>query len=448
MAYSKSSQTEVLEGGLIMKRKGVKLGLTLALACLALISLSACGNKAAQSQPQVVEVSRGNITVSVAADGNVSLLRQRELRFGTSGTITKINVEQGDRVAEGQELARLDTTPLEEMVTTAELAVKAAEIDLELATNNYLKLITPYPYLTYRFVLPESVDAIRTAERQIKEAQTELLKGLQGQPYSMAEIQDQLGKAQESLSETETKLAWGLDEGVRPVDIEYWTLRAAQLQMEKTQVALDNTKNELNKVQNQLEKAVIVAPFDGVIATVKAEEGDVLSSVNYATTTIIELIDPSRMELKTKVDEVDIPSVKLGQKAIIKLDALPDLKLEGTVTAISLLPSEEGGVVLYEVKIGFDVPESSGLRGGMTATADVVTDERSNALLVPNRAIRQDSSGNPVVKIMVGDQTQERAVVTGISDGLQTEIISGLNEGDRVVIESRAGTGLPSLLGG
>ena len=431
-----------------MKRKGVKLGLTLALACLALISLSACGNKAAQSQPQVVEVSRGNITVSVAADGNVSLLRQRELRFGTSGTITKINVEQGDRVAEGQELARLDTTPLEEMVTTAELAVKAAEIDLELATNNYLKLITPYPYLTYRFVLPESVDAIRTAERQIKEAQTELLKGLQGQPYSMAEIQDQLGKAQESLSETETKLAWGLDEGVRPVDIEYWTLRAAQLQMEKTQVALDNTKNELNKVQNQLEKAVIVAPFDGVIATVKVEEGDVLSSVNYATTTIIELIDPSRMELKTKVDEVDIPSVKLGQKAIIKLDALPDLKLEGTVTAISLLPSEEGGVVLYEVKIGFDVPESSGLRGGMTATADIVTDERSNALLVPNRAIRQDSSGNPVVKIMVGDQTQERAVVTGISDGLQTEIISGLNEGDRVVIESRAGTGLPSLLGG
>jgi multidrug efflux pump subunit AcrA (membrane-fusion protein) len=396
----------------------------------------------------VVEVSRGNITVSVAADGNVSLLRQRELRFGTSGTITKINVEQGDRVAEGQELARLDTTPLEEMVTTAELAVKAAEIDLELATNNYLKLITPYPYLTYRFVLPESVDAIRTAERQIKEAQTELLKGLQGQPYSMAEIQDQLGKAQESLSETETKLAWGLDEGVRPVDIEYWTLRAAQLQMEKTQVALDNTKNELNKVQNQLEKAVIVAPFDGVIATVKVEEGDVLSSVNYATTTIIELIDPSRMELKTKVDEVDIPSVKLGQKAIIKLDALPDLKLEGTVTAISLLPSEEGGVVLYEVKIGFDVPESSGLRGGMTATADIVTDERSNALLVPNRAIRQDSSGNPVVKIMVGDQTQERAVVTGISDGLQTEIISGLNEGDRVVIESRAGTGLPSLLGG
>jgi multidrug efflux pump subunit AcrA (membrane-fusion protein) len=396
----------------------------------------------------VAEVSRGDITVSVAADGNVSFLRQRELRFGTSGTITKISVEQGDQVAEGQELARLDTTPLEEMVTTAELVVKSAEIDLELATNNYLELITPYPYLTYQFVLPESVDAIRTAERLIKEAQTELLKGLQGQPYSMAEIQDRLVKVQESLSETETKLAWGLDEGVRPVGIEYWTLRAAQLQMEKAQVALDNANNELNKVQNQLENAVIVAPFDGVIATVKVKEGDVLSSVNYATTTIIELIDPSQMELKTKVDEVDIPSVKLGQKAIIKLDALPDLELEGTVTAISLLPIEEGGVVLYEVKIGFDVPESSGLRRGMTATADIVTDERSNVLLVPNRAIRQDSSGNPVVKIMVGDQTQERAVVTGISDGLQTEIISGLNEGDRVVIESRAGTGLPSLLGG
>lgn len=93
---------------------------------------------------------------------------------------------------------------------------------------------------------------------------------------------------------------------------------------------------------------------------------------------------------------------------------------------------------MYEVKIGFSVPEGSGLKVGMSATADIIIDERSNVLLVPDRAIKQDSQGNPVVEVMVGEQVQERPVVIGISDGIQTEIVSGLKEGEVVVIEKSA----------
>ena len=174
--------------------------ITALLLILALASVTACnpfGGEEEISQ-QIVEVVRGDIVVSVSADGNLSLLQHRKLTFGTSGKIAEVNVEEGDRVTEGQVLGNLDTTPVEHTVKTAELAVKTAElvvetgelavkvaeIDLELATNSYQQLTTPYPYLTFQFVIPESVDAIRVAQQRIKEAQAEFQRGLEGRQYS------------------------------------------------------------------------------------------------------------------------------------------------------------------------------------------------------------------------------------------------------------------------
>jgi len=94
--------------------------------------------------------------------------------------------------------------------------------------------------------------------------------------------------------------------------------------------------------------------------------------------------------------------------------------------------------VLYNVKIKFDVPSDSGIKVGMSASADIITDKRSNALLVPSRAITEDDQGNPIVRVIADEQTQERQVVTGISDDLETEIISGLTEGEKVLVEIRA----------
>jgi multidrug efflux pump subunit AcrA (membrane-fusion protein) len=142
------------------------------------------------------------------------------------------------------------------------------------------------------------------------------------------------------------------------------------------------------------------------------------------------------MELQVEVDEIDITEVKVGQRAIIELDALPTIPMESKVSSISLLPTIESGVIVYDVKIDFDVPEGTGIRDGMSATVDIVVTERNNVLLVPDRAIRQDSPGNPIVEVMVNEQIEERTVVTGISDGLQTEILDGLEEGE--VVERRA----------
>jgi len=102
-------------------------------------------------------------------------------------------------------------------------------------------------------------------------------------------------------------------------------------------------------------------------------------------------------------------------------------------------------LVLYEVTIDFDVPQGYNLKIGMSAIADIIFEERSNVLLVPNRAITQDSDGNPVVKVMVDEEIEERPVVTGISDGFDTEIVDGLSEGDMVVIETKVKPSAPGL---
>ena len=212
-------------------------------------------------------------------------------------------------------------------------------------------------------------------------------------------------------------------------------LKAAELQLKAAELAVTET-------QKQLDEAVITAPFDGEVASVHAEEGDIYSPTGMP---VIHLIDLTSMELEVEVDEIDVAEVKPGQRAIIEVDALPALQLEGEVASISLLSKKLGGLVLYEVTIGFDVPQGYNLKIGMSAIADIIFEERSNVLLVPNRAITQDSQGNPVVKVMVDEEIEERPVVTGISDGFDTEIVGGLNEGDVVVIETKVKPSAPGL---
>jgi len=360
-----------------MKKK-VKLGLILVLACLVLVSLSACGGQEVEIERQLVEVTRGDLMLSVSADGNLSFPRYRKLAFNTSGTVAKVNVEEGNRVTEGQVLAKLDTgalalalTQTQAAMAQARLARAQAQLALEEAEHN-LNLLKPG--------FASSSDKIKIAELQV------------------------------------------------------WV---AEAQLEAAEVQIGAAEQALKEAQKDLEEATITAPFNGIIVSVYVKEGDIIPSPTMAPQIIVHVIDPATMELKAEVDEIDIPSVRLWQQAIISVDALPDLELEGRVTSIYPLPSEESGLILYKVRIDFDVAEGSGLKAGMSATADIIISKQSNVLLLPNRAIEQDSLGNPMVKVMVNEQIEERPVVIGISDGYQTEIVAGLNEGEVVVVERK-----------
>jgi HlyD family secretion protein len=209
----------------------------------------------------------------------------------------------------------------------------------------------------------------------------------------------------------------------------------AEQSLKLAQQSLEQVQQSLEYAQEQLDEATITAPLDGVIAKIYSEEGDVILPPALSSQVIIYLVDLTTIELNVELDEVDTPGVKPGQRVIIDVDALPDVEFEGEVLTISPVAKEEVGVILYEVKIGFNVPEGSGLKVGMSAEADIVIAERNDVLLVPDRAITKDSEGNPVVMVVVNEQTEERPVVIGISDGFDTEIVSGLSEGEVVVVE-------------
>lgn len=209
------------------------------------------------------------------------------------------------------------------------------------------------------------------------------------------------------------------------------SLELARQSLELARQSPKLAQQSLVYAQKQLDKATLTAPFSGVVAEVYPNEGEIVS----VSTTIVHLIDPASIELKAEVDEIDIPRVKPGQRAIISVDALPDIELEGEVTVIAPSAKEEAGVRVYGVRIRFDIPTGSGLKPGMSATAAIIVDERNNVLLVRSRAVKRDNQGRPIVEVMAGEQVEERPVVTGLSNGRQTEIVSGLSEGETVVVE-------------
>jgi multidrug efflux pump subunit AcrA (membrane-fusion protein) len=148
---------------------------------------------------------------------------------------------------------------------------------------------------------------------------------------------------------------------------------------------------------------------------------------------IVQLVNPTLLELVVNVDEIDIPKVTTGQKVQISVDALPNQEFTGEVSAIYPVPSKVTGLVLYNVKVEFSVTENSRLQIGMRATADITVDEAINVIKVPSKSVKEDDQGGYFVDVLVERKVEKRPVTIGISNDTETEIITGLDEGEPVL---------------
>jgi RND family efflux transporter MFP subunit len=206
--------------------------------------------------------------------------------------------------------------------------------------------------------------------------------------------------------------------------------RAANLNLQIAETQLKNAKEELMKTE-------ILAPFDGTVVDIGIKENDQLSAFDYSSKTAIYLVDTRTVKMEGVVDEIDIYRVKIGQNAIVNVDALPGVDLEGQVTFISPFGDQTTGVVEFPVTISLATNETE-LKGGLTATADIIINEHKDVLLVPNRAIK-GSEGNYWVDIVIDDKkltTEQRPIVIGAENEQFTEIVSGLSQGEKVIVES------------
>jgi len=368
----------------------------------------------------------------------------RDLTFETGGTIQEIMVTEGDRVVQGQVLARLSASDLEWDIKALEAAVKTAEISLSSADDAYRRITYPYNYRTFAVNIPAAVDAIDASLLLIDDL---LSAGTADSTAALPEDEvaptdtERLEAMRKNLKEARVKLFFG--EGDWSFSAytytNYWTIRTAQLAVESAEIALETAQNSLARKIEDRGKLELKATMDGIVSDVSKEVGDKISSVYYASETVVQIVDTSCMELNADVDEIDIPLVSLGQEALLDIDALPDAEIWGKVTYISPLSRTEAGLVQYPIKVEFDVPAGINVKAGMTATADIIQEYHRDVLTVPYRAITQDAAGNTVVKVALGEEEFEtRTVTIGLSDGLRTEIVSGLEAGEEVVIEYRA----------
>ncbi len=437
----------VTEGDVLAKLDtgALELALTQASVAVTLVQLDSSARELALTQAQLdVDASELALTQAQLDVGAKELALTQAKLDGDASELALTKAELALKEAE-YNLDEANEPYTEQDISNAEAAVDEAEYYLEYAQWALERATLLREKRDCQYWVYNAVTNLGIAERNLDEMLSApdedeiviLEMGVEVAKQSLGQAQKQVDASKQSLEQAQKQVdasKQSLEQAQKKVDISKQSLEQAQKRVDASKQSLEQAQQSLEQAQKQLDEATITASFDGMVASVDADEEDTVSTAK----TIIHLIDLSTMELNVEVDEIDIAGVKPGQRAIIEVDALPDLELEGEVTFISPLGRGEAGVVLYEVKISFNVPEDLGLRAGMSTEADIVINERNNVLLVPDRAIKQDSQGNSMVEVMVDEQIQQRSVVTGISDGFQTEIVSGLDEGETVVVERRA----------
>ena len=411
---------------------------------------------------QTVAARRGTIVATVNSSGSVLAEDEVTLLFPSPGILAETKVQTGDKVESGQELARLDTRQLEWSVVQAEAALKSAEAQLaqiktgptsadigaaeaavESAQENLDRLLSG-PTANDLESAKLNVDA---AKNQLWSAQAQR-DSVKGNPLSSQAAIDS-AEAQVLLSELNVRQAILAQEKLneRPSDADLALARSqlaqAKAQLDKLQrtptveelaiaeAQVEQARAALEQAKLRLADAILLAPFPGTVVSIGANAGEFVA----AGIPVIVLADLERYYVDARVDETDIGRVEVGQDATIVLDAFPDTSLGGKVARIDPLGAVAQGVVSYAVRI--EVRSSDiALRPNMTAITDIVVERKEGVLVVPNRAIRRDNAGRFYVEIVSNGEVQRRSVTTGLSSELMTEVLTGLREGEEVVVSA------------
>ena len=329
----------------------------------------------------------GNISLTVSASGPISANAEYDMNFNVAGQVSAINVQVGQQVKAGQTLATLKSTSLQDAVTQAQQSVANAQTTYNDAVNNGAS----------QTVLDTDNNNVLTAQGQLKTA------------------------------------------------------------------------------QDNLAATILTAPANATVASINGKVGQSAGasggSTSSSTTPFIVLIDTSASDINALVNEADIGNVHVGQPAQFTVAAYPSQTFRASVTSVDLIGQTSGNVVVYPVHLRVDQHSLNGtyLYPGMTATTTITTAERIGALLVsnaalsfPNTAVQagaisrstlfsafsgsstargtQSNSNQKIVLELKNGKLVPVVITTGLTNGTNTEVLSGLQPGDQVVVRATGGS--------
>jgi HlyD family secretion protein len=359
---------------------------------------------------KLAKVEKGDLAKSVVATGKVEPITKVEVKSKASGIVKKLLVDAGDRVKKGQLLAQLDKEEISAQVAqshaglqAAQASLKSAEADFERAKVDAEGPDVPLLKRAYERATGMAKDGV-VSTSALEDAQKN---------YEMALNKQNGAKAQV-------------------------TVLKAKIAQAAAQVAQD--KANLEQLEEQLSYTDIISPIDGVVLSRNVEMGDAVSSIlvlGSSATLVMTLGDTSEVYVKGKVDESDIGKVYLGQPARIKVESFKDKTFSGKVTKISPMGVEKDNVTTFEVRVSINNPGGE-LKAEMTANAEIILEEHKNVLQIPEGSIVYDNQKKASVEVPdpKGKEGKRKVAVNiGISNGAKTELLSGLKEGDQVVLQ-------------
>lgn len=346
----------------------------------------------------VVEVQRGDIEEVVTATGTLQPRDYVDVGAQVSGQLRKIHVEVGSEVKSGELLAEIDPT------------LFMARVDASRAQ-------------------------LRFQQAQLRDREAQL---------TLAESQHR--RQQNLLEEDATTL-----ESLQNAEA---TLRSARAQIDMLKAQIEQTESTLRADEANLSYAHIFAPMDGTVVTISARQGQTLNA-NQQAPVILRIADLSTMTVKTQVSEADVSRLQVGMPAYFTTLGSRERRWHGTLNRIEPTPEVQNNVVLYNAL--FDVDNANReLMPQMTAQVFFVLAEAKDTLLVPVAALAMGRAGanrgaprRATVQVLDGEgRVQSREVEVGVSNRIQAQILSGLEEGERLVLGQAAGGQAAAQAGG
>jgi len=336
------------------------------LAIVALIVYSAVTEK--KTPVQVGKITRGELQQIVSASGNVNPAVKVEISANIAGEITRLHIREGERVEKGQILVELDNYRYAANKDQSLAGLRAAEANSRLAKAQY-----------------------EMQQRTFKRTQELRKKSL---------------VSEEAVETAQTQL------------------KVAKASQDAAIDAVRQARAVLRLSRDELKKTIIRSPMDGVVTDLRKEEGEIAIGSTFTRDVIMVVSDPSRIVATVEVDEADIIEVGLGDRATVEIDALPDQKFDGEVIEIagsakvnSLGTQEES--VSFEVKVLLS-GDTSLVRPGMSATADIVTETREAVLQVPIQCVTMRDPA--IIEQMTQDESAEKKPMPVIGQGDFTKL--------------------------
>jgi len=359
---------------------------------------------------KLAKVEKGDLAKSVVATGKVTPIIKVEVKSKASGIVKNLLVDYGDRVKKGQLLCQLDKIEIEAQVAQSKAALEAAQANLSSSQADYERA---------------KVDAEGPDVPPLKRAYDRAVGMAKDGVVSASALDD----AEKNYEMAVNK------QNVAKAQV---TVLKAKIAQSQAQVAEDQAN--LKQLEEQLSYTDIVSPIDGIVLSRDVQLGDAVSSIlvlGSTATLVMTLGDTSEVYVKGKVDESDIGKVYLGQRARIKVESFKDKTFDGKVTKISPMGVEKDNVTTFEVRVSIQNPGGE-LKAEMTANAEIILEEHKNVLQIPEGAIIYDKDKKASVEVpdpKGKDGKDKVAVNIGISNGAKTEVLSGLKEGQEVVLQ-------------